>query len=96
VKDYESTNEALLVHGISTKKYKKRENGKSKSSGRNNSLGNSKAKCWNYDKVGNFIRDYKEKKKKNKENNDYDDKYEKYSQGDGGYAFFTTLASHAG
>lgn len=46
-------------------------------------LGNSKARCWNYGKVRDFKRDWKEEKKEN----DYEDEFKKYSQEDGGGAF---------
>jgi hypothetical protein len=51
-KAFESTNEALVVHGRSKEKGKKREKGRSKSHGRHKSPRKSKEKCWNYNKVG--------------------------------------------
>ena len=64
-KYFESTNEALDIHGRVKEKGKKREKGRSKSCGRPESLGKSKEKCWNYSKVRKFRRDGKERKKKN-------------------------------
>jgi hypothetical protein len=81
-KDFESTNEALAICGISKEKGKKREKGRSKFYGRHKSPGRSKEKYWNYNKVGHFRRDYKEENKKEK--NASNDKSKKYSQKDGG------------
>jgi hypothetical protein len=92
-----STNEALVVHGRMKEKVKKREKGRSKSYGRHKSLGNSKEKCWNSGKVGNFKRGWKEEKKNDmKEKNYYDDESKKYSQEDGGDTFVATLTTHVG
>jgi hypothetical protein len=85
----------LIVHVRSKEKGKKRENGRSKSHGKQKSLGNYKEKCWNYDNIGHFIRDYEEEKTNNKkENNGYDDESKKYSQEDGGDAFVVALTPH--
>jgi hypothetical protein len=87
----------LVVHGRSKKKGKKKEKGRSKYLRRHKSTRNSKAKCWNCNKVRNFIRDWKEKKNKiKKENNDCDDESKKYSQEDGGDSFVASLATHVG
>ena len=95
-KDFESSNVALVVHGRSKDKNKKREKGRSKSRGRPKSLGKSKGKCWNCGKVGNFKRDCKEQKKKNKkEKIDFYNEYEKSSQEDGGDSFVVALETHA-
>jgi len=93
-KYFESTKEALVIHGILKEKEKKREKGRYKSHGRHKSLRNSKKICWNCGKIRHFRRDYEEEKKKiKKENNDFDDESKKYSQKDGGYVFATTLAT---
>jgi hypothetical protein len=95
-KYFESTNEALVVHGRSKEKDNKREKGRSKSHGRHKSPRKSKEKCWNYNKVGYFRRDYKEEKKKNKkEMNDSNDESKKSSQEDGGDAFVAVLETRA-
>ena len=53
-KYFVSTNEALVFHGRSKEKDKKREKGISKSCGRNKYPRMSKEKCWNYGKVMHF------------------------------------------
>lgn len=72
-KDFESTNEALLCCGRLKEKGKKGEKGQSEYCGRHKSPKKSKEKCWSYNKVRNFRKDYKEKKKKNKKENNYCD-----------------------
>ena len=93
-KYFESTKEALVIHGILKEKGKKREKGRYKSHGRHKSLRNSKKICWNCGKIRHFRRDCEEEKKKiKKENNYFDDESKKSSQKDG-YVFATTLATY--
>ena len=82
------------MRGRSKEKCKKREKGKFVSCERPKSLGKSKEKCWNYEKVRHFKRDYNEDKKKNKkENNDFDDESKNSSKENCGDAFVATLAT---
>jgi hypothetical protein len=96
-KSSKSTNDALDIHGRLKEKINKRENGRSKSHGRNKCPGKSKEKCWNYCKVEHFRGDWKEENKNNKrENNDFDGDSKKYSKGDGGYPFVVALETLVG
>ena len=74
LKDFESINESLVIHGILKDKNRNREKGISKSYGRPKSLRKFKEKCWDCNRVGNLRRDCKQEKRKNKkEKNDYED-----------------------
>jgi len=70
-KYFESTKEALDIHGILKEKVKKREKGRLKSRGKHKSTGKSKANCWNFGKVNHFRMDYKEDRNKNKNKMNY-------------------------
>ena len=74
--------EALIPHGRTTKKGKKKEK-----------KGKSKEKCWNYGKPGHLRRDYKEEKKKKGKNDFSNFDTDKSSQDDVD-AFVAALATH--
>jgi hypothetical protein len=95
-KDFESTKEALVVHGRLKEKGNKKEKGRSKSFETSNSSGNSKEICWNYGNIRHFKRDCKEEKDENNKKKNYsNDEFEKYSQEDGGDDFVAALVECA-